>query len=289
MEQQVLDLLRATTTPNTETVRSAEAALLNLYPHPDFPFSLLLVASHTNVESGFRKAALTTLKNYVQATWSPQLDEAFAGSVYLNEEAKSRVRDQVFAICTTETGSGNAEQNIQALGAAIASKIASVDFPEDWPNLFPTLLNILNNPSNDAQVLGALRVLSELIDSGLSEEQFFGVANNLVAALRHIATETNRKSNVRAMAINVFRSCFDMTEMILEGQKAAITHFLDQSVKQWMPFFLSTVKADMPQMPSEDDELSNNDILANWKGTVSLKVQVVKVCVCDCAKLLACN
>lgn len=287
MEAQVLDLLRGTLQPNTDTVRNSEAALLDLYPNPEFPFSLLLIASHADADLGVRKAGLTTLKNYVNATWSPQLDDSFKGSIYLSDEAKSRVRDQVFVLSTHDSLDGTAENNMQALAAGVVSRIASVDFPDTWPTLFPALLAILTGASSDAQMLGALRVLSELIDSGFTEEQFLAIAQDLVNALQQVAMATHRKASVRAMAMNVFRSCFDMLEMVMEEHKAAVKNFLDDSLTQWMPFFLEIIKAEMPQIPSTEEESKDTVIQTQWKGFISLKIQVIKVSTDENSRQLA--
>ncbi|KAK5455936.1 hypothetical protein LTS15_005254 [Exophiala xenobiotica] len=273
MEQQVLDLLQATTRPDTAVIRTAEQGLLNLYPQPEFPFALLTIASHNDIEPGPRKAALAALKNYVQATWSPQFDETYRGTTYLDDTAKARVRDQVFAICTVE-GDRAKDAIVQALAAGVASRIASIDFPDAWPSLFPSLLAILNTSTNDAPVHGALRVLAELIDSGLTEEQFFMVAQDLVNALQHVAVDNNRGLIVRAMTLNVFRSCFEMLEMVMGDHGAAVKAFLDESMKTWMPFFMDILKAPLPVSDSSAVAIDQND--GNFRGLVALKVQVVK-------------
>ncbi|EXJ55544.1 hypothetical protein A1O7_08472 [Cladophialophora yegresii CBS 114405] len=267
MEQQVLQLLQATTRPDTAVIRDAEQSLLRLYPQQDFPFALLTIASHNNVESSSRKAALTALKNYISATWSPQLDETFTGHVYLNDEGKARVRDQVFAICTLEGNQAPKDATIQALAAGVASKIATVDFPDAWPSLFPSLLTILNTSTDDAPVHGALRVLAELVDEGLTEEQFFMVARDLVNGLRHVAVDSNRSLIVRAMTLNVFRACFEMLEMVMADHGAAVKQFLTESLKAWMPFFMETLKQPLPEVVKPDD--------AHFRGLVALKVQTL--------------
>ena len=269
MEQQVLRLLQATTKPDTAIIKDAERDLLRLYPQPEFPFALLTIASHNDVDSSFRKAALTALKNYVSATWSPQFDETFTGNVYLDDAAKARIRDQVFAICTPDGDQASKDTTIQALAAGVTSKIASVDFPDAWSSLFPSLLHILNTSTNDAAIHGALRVLAELVDEGLTEEQFFLVAQELVGGLQHVAVDNNRGLLVRAMTLNVFRACFEMLEMVMADHGAAVKQFLNESLKAWMPFFLETLKQPLPVAVKPDD--------AAFRGLVALKVQVVKV------------
>ncbi|KAJ4522930.1 hypothetical protein HRR83_001437 [Exophiala dermatitidis] len=272
MEQQVLDLLQATTRPDTAIIRDAEQGLLRLYPQPEFPFALLTIASHNDIESSARQAALTALKNYVLATWSPQFDETFTGSVYLDDGAKAKVRDQVFGLCTVEGDQAPKDPRIQALAAGVVSRIATVDFPDAWPSLFPSLLTILNTSTSDQPIQGALRVLAELVDSALTEEQFFLVARDLVGALQHVALDNSRSLIVRAMTLNVFRACFEMLEMVMADHGAAVRAFLDESMKVWMPFFMETIRQPLSQ--ADKTVVDQKDI--QLRGLVALKVQVLK-------------
>lgn len=273
MEEQVLQLLQATTRPDTAVIKAAEQGLLQLYPQSEFPFALLTIATHQNIETGSRKAALTALKNYVLQTWSPQFDETFTGNVFLTDDAKARIRDQIFAICTASGDQAAKDSSIQALAAGVASKIASVDFPDSWPTLFPSLLSILNTSADDGPIHGALRVLAELIDSGLTEQQFFAVAQELVGALQHVALDNNRALIVRAMTLNVFRSCFEMLEMVMADHGPAVKAFLNESISAWMPFFTETIKE--PLSRTEASTIDQND--AHLRGLVALKVQAIKV------------
>lgn len=274
MEEQVLQLLQATTTPNTSVIRKAEQGLLNLYSQQEFPFALLTIATHVNIDAASRKGAMTTLRNYIAATWSPQLEETFTGAVYLSEDAKTQVRSQVLSICTN-IGATN-DVTVQTLAASVVSRIATVDFPERWPNLFPELVNMLNTTLDDAPAQGALRVLLELVDSGLSEDQFFAVARDLVGALQYVATSGKFSSSVQAMSINVLRSCFETLEQVLETDNAPLVRaFLDESLKQWIAFFMHTLKEPLPE--ATDDEFASDEVTDKWRGGIALKIQVVKV------------
>lgn len=155
----------------------------------------------------------------------------------------------------------------------MASKIASVDFPDSWPTLFPSLLSILTSSTDDGPIHGALRVLAELIDSGLTEQQFFAVAQELVGALQHVALDNNRALIVRAMTLNVFRSCFEMLEMIMVDHGPAVKAFLNESISAWMPFFTETIKE--PLSRTEGSTIDQND--THLRGLVALKVQAIKV------------
>lgn len=275
MEQEVLQLLEATTSAQDGTRKSAELSILHLYANADFPFALLSISQHTDIAVFLRQGALLSLNRYVLATWSPKFDEEFKGNVVLNDESKARVRNQVLGICTGD--SVGDDRKVKNAASLVASKIASVDFPESWPELLPTLLQIISGTGPDAQVHGALRVLSELVESGFSEEQFFAIARDLVHGLQTVALNSNRKPIVRAMAMSVFRACFDTLEMVMEDHKVAVKGFLDEALKGWMPFFVDIIKLVLPDAPDEADETKEEGLPSQFRGLVALKLQVVKV------------
>jgi hypothetical protein len=100
----------------------------------------------------------------------------------------------------------------------VVSKIANVDFPEQWPNLLPAILHLIPN-ANDGQLHGALKVLADLVDDSLSEDQFFSVARDIVKVVYDVATNENRKTILRALAVSVFRGCFDIMDMVNMDQR----------------------------------------------------------------------
>lgn len=277
MEQEVLHLLEATTSTQEGTRKSAELTLLHLYTNADFPFALLSISKHTDVASYLRQAALLSLNRHVQATWSPKFDDDFKGTVVLTDEGKAGVRAQVLSICISDDVAVSDDRKVKNAASLVASKIASVDFPESWPELLPTLLQSISGTGPDSQVHGALRVLSELVESGFSEQQFFAVARDLVNGLQAVALNANRKPIVRAMAMSVFRSCFDTLEIVMEDHKVAVKGFLDEALKDWMPFFVETMKTVLPEPPAEADETKEEGLPSQWRGLIALKLQVVKV------------
>jgi len=277
MEQQLLQLLEGTTSSQETTRTNAEVAILRLYANTDFPFALLSISTHAEVALFLRQAALLNLNRYVLATWSPKLEDDFKGTAYLDEDGKARVRQQVLAICTNDNFAGLDDRKIKSAASLVASKIASVDFPDSWPDLLPTLLQLISGAGSDSQVHGALRVLSELVESGFSEQQFFAVARDLVNGLQNVALNTNRKPIVRAMAMGVFRSCFDTLEMVMQDHKVAVKSFLDEAMNGWMPFFIDVIKVVLPEPPSEEDETKEDGLASQWRGLIALKLQVVKV------------
>lgn len=162
--------------------------------------------------------------------------------------------------------------------ATVVSKIASADFPGDWPELFPQLISVLNNASSDAAVQGSLRVMYELVDSGLSDEQFFGVASDLVSSLQKVTVKPGSDPVVQAMALRVLGSCFDNLEQVLATEHAsAVKGFLNESMRTWMPFFIEMLKLPLPEVGPADFENAASSAISKWKGVIAVKIQVIQV------------
>ncbi|KAI3283039.1 hypothetical protein CBS147309_1089 [Penicillium roqueforti] len=272
MEQELLSLLADTQSPKADTRRAAESQLESLYVHDSFAISLTAIASHESVPVNLRQSALSVLRTFIAAAWSPILDE-FKGQILINDANKSSVRQALLVLATND----NPQRKVKNSASFAVSKIASADFPDDWPELLPSLLSIINNSaSTDGQMHGALKVLLDLVDTGFSEEQFFNVARDLVSSLFAVATAESRRPMLRALAVAVFRSCFDTLELVLEQHKTAIKQFMDEVLSGWSPFFDTALKAPLPQPPNEEEEHKQGEIASQWRGIVGLKLQVVK-------------
>jgi len=224
--------------------------------------TLCSIAAHTSVPPPLRQAALLALKTFVLAGWSPGLDE-FKGQILVTDENKERIRVATLDLATSD----DAERKIQGAASYVVSKIASADFPQDWSGLLPTLLHIIPT-SSGSRLHGALRVLADLVEDGFSETQFFQVAQELVSTVHGTAQNTQIEPALRALAVSIFKSCFDTLEMVLEDHKSAVKRFAEQTVDVWMSLFHDVMSASLPEKDGRE-ELYN--------GMVALKVQVVKV------------
>jgi importin-9 len=121
-------------------------------------------------------------------------------------------------------------------------------------------------------------VLKDLVDECFSEVQFFPVAGDLVKVLYNVAVNDACKPVLRALAISVFRSCFDTLEMLMEDHKAAVKSFADESLNtSWNPFFMDLLKSKLPDPPTEEQENNNDQHAKSYRGLISLKLQVMKV------------
>ncbi|KAI4142384.1 MAG: hypothetical protein L6R39_004958 [Caloplaca ligustica] len=268
MEQQVLELLAATLEVSPETRTHAERHLEQLYTNDAFPISLISIASHNSVDLPLRQAALLVLKTLVLRTWSPSLDE-FQGAVTINDATKDQVRQSLLALAT----SGDQERKVVSASSYVVSKIASADFPEHWPSLLPSLLQLIPQ-SHENQLHGVLVVLGNLVEDGFDEEQFGKSAVELVKCIYDIATDEAKRLTSRALAVSIFRACFDTMEIMYQTDKASVRQFMQEASDAWTPFFINVLKLPLPQTPSQEGE--NESDLGSWRGIVALKTQVVK-------------
>lgn len=278
MEQELLPLLADTQSPTTGTRQAAELKLKELWSNESFPISLTAIASHESVPVNLRQSALSVLRTFIAAAWSPNLDE-FKGQVLVNDAVKAQIRRALLELATTTE---TPERKVKASASFAVSKIASADFPDDWPELLPSLLQIINDQATtDSALHGALKVLLDLVDTGFSDEQFFNVARDLVSTLFAVATSEARRPMLRALSVAVFRSCFDTIEIVLEQQKDAVKSFVNEMLGGWSTFFVSALKAPLPQPPSEDE--ADKEVASQWRGVIGLKIQICKVRLCSAA------
>lgn len=266
-----MQLLSATQSAQAEPRKQAESTLTSLYGHAEFPLALIKIASYDNVPLAIRQASLLCLKTFVLVAWSPQFDE-FRGQLLVALENKARIREALLELATTES----VDRRLKTAASYVVSKIASADFPEQWPDLLPQLLHMIPN-GPDGQIHGALKVLDELVDDSLDAEKFFSVAGDLVKVVYGVAVNENRKPTLRALAVSVFRGCFDILEMVKDDHKTVVKAFAEEALAVWIPFFLQIMKTRLPPTPSEEDENQDTPGAEAYRGLVALKLQAVKV------------
>lgn len=270
MEEQLVKLLTDAQSAHDGTRRNAELQLSQHYTDPEFPVGLVAIAAHDHAPTAIRQAALLVLKSFVVACWSPQSDE-FKGPLFADDTKKVQVRHSLLDLAL----GGRHERKIKSAASLVVSKIALADFPEQWPDLLQTVLNVLAT-GTDSQLHGALKVLNELVDDCISQDQFFNVARNIVKAVHGVAVDANRKPTLRALAVSVFRSNFDTLEMVLEDHKAAVKSFAEEVLSGWIPFFIGALKAPLPDVPSDQIEDTESTVTEHYRGCVALKLQIVK-------------
>jgi len=270
LEDQIISLLGATLS-NLETPRkAAEQQLLSLYHTPGFALALGSVGSHVGVPLNIRQASLLYLRQFVQAAWSSEFDE-FKGVVLVSDQDKAHLRGILLDLALNCP-----ERKLKKAASYVVSKIGSADFPEEWADLLPTVLRTVQT-GNEDQVSGALKVLVDLIDDSFNEEQFFGVAHELVGSVYRVATNDSINPLTRALAVSVFRACFDILEMILEEFKAQVKSFADETLGTWIPFLITILESKLPPPPTVQEERQKAQSAETYRGLVAFKLQTVKV------------
>ncbi|RDL30402.1 uncharacterized protein BP5553_10280 [Venustampulla echinocandica] len=271
MEDQLLQLLSDTQLPAEGPRKEAESRLQQAQSNPAFPGSLAAIASHSSVTPEIRQSALLILRPFVEKNWSGQAEDGAA--IPIADSVKEQLRVQMLELAT----SGDADRKIKSAASYVVSKIANVDFPEQWPNLLPALLHLIPN-ATDPQLHGALKVLYDLVEDSLSEDQFFSVARDIVNVVYDVAVNNNRKSILRALSVSVFRATFDIMDMVKDEHGAEVKGFADEIIKAWSPFFMDVMKQPLPAKPTGEDGAfeSEREVAETWRGVIALKLQVVK-------------
>ncbi|KAL9059557.1 MAG: hypothetical protein Q9162_001062 [Coniocarpon cinnabarinum] len=275
-KEKELEILLGDTQAGAYVVRNqAEERLRELYADPELPLTLVSIASDSTVDLSNRQAALLNLKNYVLAGWSPEFDE-FKAAAPIDEETKSRVRSSLLELSTTETP---IDRKIQSAASLAVSKIANADYPDQWPDLLQTLLGILRANPPDARLHGTLKVLAELVADGLDEAQFFPIAQELVNDIYTVASNEQRRPKLRALAVGIFKECFNTLQVVLEDHKAEIKKFVDESLGNWIDLILNIIKTPLPNQPEWPDDSDDREggPLDHYRGMIALKVQVSRL------------
>jgi len=273
MDEELAHVLLATQDSNESIRKQAEAQIHSLYTNPSFGLALVQLAASDRFPINIRQSAILVCKKFVELGWSPSLDN-FGGQILVKDEDKSTIRRILFDLAISNSD----ERKIKNAASLVVGKIATADFPEEWPDLLTILLSAIPTAS-DGQLHGALRLLQDLIDDCLNEQQFFSVEKDLLSALYTVAVDENRKTTLRALAISAFRSCFSHLEMIMEDHKVAVKSFAEHTLQTWMPFFISVLTTKLPPLPFDNAEAHDPQSDAHYRGCVALKLQIVLVLV----------
>ncbi|MCJ1384546.1 hypothetical protein MMC17_007663 [Xylographa soralifera] len=270
MEQQLLAILAATQSNDAQTRLAAELQLTGLYSDEAFPGALVTIGAHPDVALPERIVALVVLKQIVGKGWSSALED-FEGKILFSDDVKLDIKNRLLAIVLD----GNVNSKVINQTAVIVSKIARAEFPEDWPTLLDLLLS-QQSTANDAVTEATLIVLSELVQDGLDEDQFYLSASGLVKFFHDVAVDGSKKLLVRAHALNVFKMCFDSVETLKDREEMGIKEFVRGICDAWSSFFKDVLNEGMPTLPTtEQENEAENEVATTWRGVVALKIQVV--------------
>ncbi|KAK9242944.1 armadillo-type protein [Lipomyces tetrasporus] len=229
MDQQVVDLLNATQSADREIRTSAEQQLRNFQEtEGDYlATSLINVGTTTSYPIALRQSALLVLKLTIARTWSLQFEEFVETA--LSPNVKTVIREELFQILRSP------ERKLRSLAANLVSKISSADFPDEWPELFDDLMSLLRSPETES-VQGALSILKELLDDGLTFEQFASIASGVFDALYNLATSSSYDLGTKANTIDTVRAALNFFNQV-ETQGESMREFVCRAVDIWSLVF----------------------------------------------------
>ncbi|KAK3687769.1 armadillo-type protein [Podospora appendiculata] len=262
MDEALVQLLANTQLSAEEPRKQAEAELVHARVNPEFPLALVRIGSHSAPSVEIRQSSLSYLRRFIEENWSPEGTDGV--HIPIPEQNKDYLRHAVLALVLNDEN----ERKVKVAASYVVSKIAMVDFPSQWPELLPTVLAAMPSGS-DAQLHGALRILQDLVEESLSDEQFFSVARDIIKACYDVAINESRKETHRALAVLVFRGCFDLMDIVKDDHKKEVKSFAEEVLSGWLPFLEQVIKLPLPPVA---DGAHN----AVWYGPIALKVQVVK-------------
>ncbi|OAR01140.1 hypothetical protein LLEC1_05590 [Akanthomyces lecanii] len=265
MEDQLLQLLAGTAQADQNQRIYAEIELKRAQTNPAYSVSLAKIASHTSVDIATRQLALSTLRLFIENNWSND-DPGTEPLIPIADDTRQLVRQALLDLAL----SAEDDRKVKIAASYAVGKIAIHDFPEEWPALLPTVLAVFPN-GNDSQLHGALRVLGDLVEESLSEDQFFTMARDIASTLTQVAISQDRKPLIRSLAISVFRGCFDLMNMVKEDHATEVNAFAEELLKDWNPFFLNVLKSPLPEADAGAGAQPTE-----WNSVISLKLQVVK-------------
>ncbi|CAK7222933.1 hypothetical protein SBRCBS47491_005032 [Sporothrix bragantina] len=276
---EIVRLLTDTQRPEEEPRKRAELELKSAQTNPAFPGTLTAIAASSTYPTQIRQSALTVLRQFIQRNWTQDgtgdddddddEEDAARPRIPIADDVKQQLRIQLLELATRDEN----DRLVKSGVSFVVGKIAAVDYPERWPDLLDNLLAVIR-AGTDVQLHGALRVLGDLVDDGLSETQFFAAARGIVEVLYHVAVSSDRKPLLRALAVSVFRSSFDLMDMVKDDHLKEVKAFAQEALQGWLPFFHDVMKQQLPV--NEPAATSDGQQSESWNGLVALKLQCVK-------------
>jgi hypothetical protein len=96
MEEHLAQLLANTQLPADGPRRQAELDLNQAKKNPEFPLALARIGAHTNAPTEIRQSALSTLRKFVEANWSPDDFEQHHTSI--PDQTKDQLRSMMLEL-----------------------------------------------------------------------------------------------------------------------------------------------------------------------------------------------
>lgn len=148
-----------------------------------------------------RQSCLLHLRRLVPKYWSIAF-ESFSGTP-ISQDLKPVIRDNLIKLVVT-----SGDSKIRNSASYVIVQIAVADYPDEWPDLLLVLYNYSRDFSNPLAVEGSLKVLNDLFDDLVSEEQFWNdnIGSQLIHHISVILLEDSLNAGIKTNAIDLYKN-----------------------------------------------------------------------------------
>ncbi|CAO1633788.1 unnamed protein product [Sympodiomycopsis kandeliae] len=250
MEQQLIQCLQGTLSPDISIRSQAEQALIEVHSHRQCGSALIqLILSPDQVSNTIRHSAAISLRKWIKERWSA-LFEGFIGFPPQGEpmqaEDKAPIRRALLQMLTL---SGPQERKLRIAGAACLSAVCSSDWPDEFPELLPAIQQLLQEGSEQGdeqtrdRVHGALAFLSEFWTSEMDERQILGGAREMLPTIEALlANEQAYPAALRARCVLIFRQLLSSLFMVKDVYKDASKQIANELLPKWIEALTGLVR-----------------------------------------------
>ncbi|KAI9638767.1 armadillo-type protein [Dioszegia hungarica] len=256
MDQQVLQVLRETLSPEEAVRQNAEVQLKQLFFHPEAGLSLSRILLAQDVNIAQRQSAGVLLQQYILKHWSG-ISHVFEDPSTPNE-IKAQIRPIIFS------GLSDPQRKIRMASAFALSTIARFDWPDEYPDLLSSLVGLLHTGS-PVSVHGSMRVIAEFVKNDLSEDQLLPVVRDLLPALLQVLGDSNTHSyTTRSECVATFRQVLRMLETVREEHPAAVKQALEEIGDIWLGAFRTLLSLN-----------ARTEVEASW-DSLGLRIEIFR-------------
>ena len=96
-----------------------------------------------------------------------------------------------------------------------------------------------------------------------------------MSCLYGVVVHQARKPKLKALALLIFRGCYDMFEKVAQVHGADVRGFVSENMRAWSPILIQALTFSLPPMSVNDEEY---EVTSAWQGSIAFKIQAAKVC-----------
>ncbi|KAL9938131.1 hypothetical protein V8E36_002754 [Tilletia maclaganii] len=254
LQAQLVHVLEATLSPDTNTRRAAEDQLANLHAsnvHVGTALSILVLPNAPSpiapTQTALRQAAALSLRQLVKTKWSP-LFEHFTGyptgpngePEAVPEELKQTIRTNLLRALASSPS-----KSARLAASYTLATIAASDFPDQFPELLPALGQMLQEQSSPDTVHGALAFLTEFVRDELDEQQIVGLGQDLLPLMERILADQKYSAFLRARTLLIFRQLLTTLHMLKDTYPDIVKNAIDNLLPRWLAALTALISTDI--------------------------------------------